>query len=1335
MNIDGANVTLQDTPSVITVTEGENTHEGKVRLTNSAGRAINKYDSRNYFGGWSDNGPNEYFCLFYGVNKLDMPDKVEGVSPSGTVINMFDYWTGERWPTSGDFAEGNQSGGINTYSPLKFTRGNVNGDNDLNKWTGSEAVRAGIVQNKLVASASGGSYPVLSTNYDQSTSSLAYLFNPANEEANEYRKTFRNVKGLLQVSEDGYYCYDSKQNFAELNEDTKQITLYNNWGVYSNSKSYLNGQFFPFNKYEEVALDKSISSRINHYFGMTLTARFIQRYDGYTDSSRKNPMTFEFSGDDDVWIFVDDVLVADLGGIHDAAHVKINFADGSVVINEGKGEGKEVTTTLQGAFNSAGTEPAGGWSEDTDGNGKSDTFANNTYHTLKFFYLERGNYDSNLYLKYNLSSYPPTGVYKVNQNGDVVSDAEFKVYKANSNYEIIDNTPAYTGKTDDNGQMVFVDEDDMPYTLTELKNMFGEYFVLKETSVPAGYRMVDDEIKLHIKDNILLCENTKESGVWPSPNLQVSAPNTVYLNTPYNGSNIVDVVDESQNENGKIFAVVLKYIGNRDAAGNATELSQQASWAPVYGNNEDGFKVVNVSDFGTDPFSSFINAVIDTAKKYTESHNVFSLSASGAMEGGLDGMPGDISNYYYMLPAGEKEKTEYTIAYYWTSVNSDSLEGANDSNTRRIDADGTLGGETYKFDRVFGATINVANLINRLLVQKLGEDGKLANDAVFAMYKVQEQNSKIYYIADDNILISLAKDEDRNNEGAATLENGTEGTYTVDESTGVIVVEAGGTSYNISPATNANGESLCQTTQYLEDAKEDGTAIYSYILPSQYYIREISAPAGYTLNTTEVMALVTENAIYANAGTANDGVTVARGPGYLIKNMHQFASKGDIDNTLTWIYTKLKVSGESTKFSDVTKENYASWQYMTNAAFLEYNPGTNHALFDYQLSANTRVDSNLPDASNTRRLYTDIGWSYLEIYQNYSYGQDYHVAGAKYEDWSGSDISNLFSRSVYIQVTDEQLSKLKISKTVAGNENETNGFTFRVNLYEKDGTTPLSKEYNYTIYSVNNDGDDNEISTGTISNEGSIQLSDGQYAVISNLPSDAKYTVTETRNPEYAITAMRDNVSVELGVYQDGIVTGDLTWKTVDNVTTDTSTVDFTNTYLPDIEILKVQAGNNETKLKGAEFVLYYKVTNDSVTTNYYYQDGNWVTLTDTVTENNVKLTSNEDGKIKFNNIADGVYYLKELTAPDGYKLLDKEIVITVKNGVIASAQDFGGTTTYSADDTGKILSVPNSAGIKLPDTGGEGTDWYTYSGLLLIVVALMCGYIMRRKDERRGKA
>lgn len=112
-----------------------------------------------------------------------------------------------------------------------------------------------------------------------------------------------------------------------------------------------------------------------------------------SSNDKSDEMIFKFSGDDDVWIFIDDVLVADLGGLHNALDLSINFATGYVEI---KGEENEKT------------------------------FADNTIHTLKMFYLERGHLSSNLSLSFNIQPLPspPSNNEDINETEEDTSDSD-----------------------------------------------------------------------------------------------------------------------------------------------------------------------------------------------------------------------------------------------------------------------------------------------------------------------------------------------------------------------------------------------------------------------------------------------------------------------------------------------------------------------------------------------------------------------------------------------------------------------------------------------------------------------------------------------------------------------------------------------------------------------------------------------------------------------------------------------------------------------------------------------------------------------------------------------
>ncbi|MDO4314001.1 MAG: SpaA isopeptide-forming pilin-related protein, partial [Eubacteriales bacterium] len=1147
----GSSVTLKDTPQPITITPGSGEYAGMVRLTNSSGMAVNLFDStaEKGFGSLNDSRKNEWQTLC--MQSYDVVTTTAN-HPS-SVINLFDYWLIEKEePDDREQDEGIKEEGINSDHTLKFSY--HGGKGGYNGWTGSKNVYPDIVKNTLQ-----NGYPVLKI---EDGESLDYLFDPT--VLNTYKESHRNVSGLLQVDSQGYSYYNSAENFAEYHQDTNSFTLYDTWGVNPGGGSP-KGQFFPFNSMDDVVNVKSIDPQINHYLGLTLTTRFVQQYGGHTTSARTTDTVFNFAGDDDVWIFIDDVLVADLGGIHDRASVSINFDTGDVTIND------ENAKKLKTLFEDAGQDVSG-----DEWNGE--TFADNTYHTLKFFYLERGNTDSNLYLQYNLTEIPLTAIYKVNQYGEHVADAEFAVYKADENYTITDPEPAYVGVTDDKGEMVFADPEGMPYSLSEIKNLFGEHFVLKETQPPPNYSLVSDEIHLYISNGLLLCDNTYDSGVWSSTTLQVAASNTLQI---ANNGGIINYYDlnEHTGSKGTLFAVVLKYAGKGEAG-----LMTESNWNPVYGNDENGYTIVN--DGG-----DFISQAIYAAQQATRYGNVcFSLSASGAMQLEMTNLPGNISNYYYMLKDGNKGNTQYTVAYYWTSG---SLADATSSNTYRIDAENN----THTFDRAFGAIIEVPNLINRLFAQKLNEEGELVNGATFALYQVEEEDSTIYYIAEGGTQIELTPDADRDNCGIAKVKDQEAGyTYQVNAETGVITVESVDgdetpkVSYRISPYKVA--ETLAELSKSDDNPSgENGTATFSGIENGKYYLREVAVPTGYQLNPTEVMVLVADNAVYANAGTEDDGVTVARGPGYLVATLSKFASEGDIDNTLSWLYEQMRISGASNTFSAYENEAWENWGYLKEnnsgiiaekgedplSIYLEYAPENSNSLFNYTVNRG-RDEDGIAD-SIRRRLYTTVGWSYYELYQDVEYGET-HCGNANYTkitnaDGTPQEIANLFSRSTYIQVMDQKVDgELEIRKIVKNApQNDSTEYTFTVLLKDaKDA--PLEGSYTYWIYNlvttteeVNGenvtktsrepakDASGNEI-TGSIQSGGTITLTDSQVAVIEKLPAGTRYTVEEvvSDTADYIISAVRDEGKAQVGSNTgtgeksfDNEVTGTLYW----SVTTD----------------------------------------------------------------------------------------------------------------------------------------------------------------------------------------
>ncbi len=342
---------------------------------------------------WVDVGSSEIRLIYR------LQDTIETVDTSGTVkIDMFNF---------------NGTTMNNNNNILKFTGSNVgNGDREIwNTWTGSitassgkkykNAAMQGIVKDKLytsdgeVAGAEDNytGYPKLAVGSD--SQSLDYLFTD-----NKNTEAYTGLNHLFSL-EDGYYTYDSAEHYAYLNtdNDNKNFTVYSEDGSKGDDGS---GDFMPFNDIDE-------STRQNDYhFSMNIGFDFTQPENGTVNG---DAMIFEFSGDDDVWIFIDGKLVLDIGGIHMASKGVINFAQGYAEVLTGPNEDQwdvdenkalQVDDSARSGYsvvNNTRKTFVELFGKDAL---KGNTFAAGTTHRLEFFYLERGAGESNCSLKFNL---------------------------------------------------------------------------------------------------------------------------------------------------------------------------------------------------------------------------------------------------------------------------------------------------------------------------------------------------------------------------------------------------------------------------------------------------------------------------------------------------------------------------------------------------------------------------------------------------------------------------------------------------------------------------------------------------------------------------------------------------------------------------------------------------------------------------------------------------------------------------------------------------------------------------------------------------------------------
>ena len=624
-----------------------------------------------------------------------------GVSPLGTTINLFDYWlTGQTDPDNEDRSPGFENQGINKGHALLFGKGMDHkqyGHGLWNTWTGSEdpSPRTGIVANEL----GYDGYPVLNQgvpgrDYMQDREggeSLAYLFDP--DRLHNGKAVYKDVQGLLSINEDDYYAYDSTKNYAVYYQtsshgDSNNFRLYDRPGVLAGGSSP-DGQFFPFNAVQTESRDEeyynsnlySNDAHINHYFGLHMSTRFVQQYGGYTTEEQKKEVTYTFSGDDDVWVFIDGTLVADLGGIHDKASLSINFATGVITIN-GESQDKKLGDLL---------------------NTGSATLPNDTYHTLDFFYLERGNVDSNMSLKYNLVYVPESSIYKIDQDGNPLSDRDFELYKAvlqeDGSYDAGDLLAE--GTTDAGGRIILLDENNDLLTIQELfdelnpEGLTNETtaLILRETDSPDdGYRSSGD-LELYFYQSqsqpdsppFLLSKNHWQTGAHAVARLTATTDEEIEY-----GDGLSTTFDPEKN---LMFAVVFKKVGEE--------------WLPISGSPATGWTVAKNNSWES----------IQKANLYP-----FMLSSSGSYTAMIDELPGDVKKYVEAV--GVEEEGSYRIRYYFSEQNV--LEAIKEENTFEIKS---------PMNRVAAVNLYVPNIRNDLTVQKLDQNGDLITDgsAIFEL--------------------------------------------------------------------------------------------------------------------------------------------------------------------------------------------------------------------------------------------------------------------------------------------------------------------------------------------------------------------------------------------------------------------------------------------------------------------------------------------------------------------------------------------------------------------------------------------------------------------------
>ncbi len=416
-----------------------------------------KFTLFNYGDATLENQNNNYYYQWDSEsNTYTHPNVKDSGINSGRNVNddiMF-FAYGTPPPHGEKIGEGTDENGntIEYFKPGTHDKNSYSGDYNSNSYESGNRAVQGIVQSNLGADG----YPKVVG----SGNSLDYLFNntPAS-----YKQVYSDVNHLLKkvTSDKGvdHLVFNSNENYAYFNQDTNEFEVYdrtfdiindnhhkaddvNNikFDTNENPIKYDNDVdpgfkigFFPFDEYDESRKDPNYNGNgYDHHFGMKMEASFSNpAYDGI---NVKEPITFKYSGDDDMWVFVDGKLVLDLGGIHEPAGGMIDFSNGLVwaqdnsqgktlatIKSEGnysdeawaalpKPIGIDTASTSSDSVNKWIVKPLTEYLGDDwdapDGNG------NKKPHDIKMFYLERGGCYSNLAMEMNLPTLKPLSVIK-----------------------------------------------------------------------------------------------------------------------------------------------------------------------------------------------------------------------------------------------------------------------------------------------------------------------------------------------------------------------------------------------------------------------------------------------------------------------------------------------------------------------------------------------------------------------------------------------------------------------------------------------------------------------------------------------------------------------------------------------------------------------------------------------------------------------------------------------------------------------------------------------------------------------------------------------------------
>ncbi|MDD6489273.1 MAG: SpaA isopeptide-forming pilin-related protein [Clostridia bacterium] len=405
--------------------------------------------------------------------------------------------------------------GWNNNYNIFISNNNSNVDSDGNVKTGSDGyykyATQGIVNNTL-------DNGILKT-YDGEAASPYFdedFLSKNNSKNTKLGEVYPNVafpftkKDVFNEGVD-YWCFDSAKTTLAMQQDITTNRYYledhtndddKNWSRNVNSTGTYDGTdgvsttygFFPFNYGDKKSTDNAAST-YNYGFGTKLEFNFRLENGGKVLNNNGQPIStkFLFSGDDDVWVFIDGQLALDVGGDHGQVTGMLDFAEKTAYVSQ-------VKKSANNSSNLSGTDLKKSITYNYDGTSEtykfyqSSTFEMNdsNTHTLTMFYMERGMWESNMKLAFNTTI-------------DTQLDVEKEVDMSNVDEEIKNAISANVNALDFNFDIRSADVEDGHVVVndcTSIDQKYVKYGDQTKLSLASGYDNQTSSAIQCILDNV-----------------------------------------------------------------------------------------------------------------------------------------------------------------------------------------------------------------------------------------------------------------------------------------------------------------------------------------------------------------------------------------------------------------------------------------------------------------------------------------------------------------------------------------------------------------------------------------------------------------------------------------------------------------------------------------------------------------------------------------------------------------------------------------------------------------------------------------------------------------